>query len=130
MPKLRNHTTIESRIYARQRGDGPPRYYGDFRDHAEVGGGQEPLAPSGCSYATTDEAEAGRLAQARLEELQGKRAARPVGPAEKRVLKAIISDHLNRKAKLGEGGEGWLGNVQVHLEAFEDFFGEERDLDG
>ena len=40
----------------------------------------------------------------------------------------MIPDHLVRKAKLKEGGEGWLGNVQVHLETFETFFGAERDL--
>ncbi len=43
MPKLRDHTTIDSRIYARQRRKGDPRYYGDFRDYSDVGGGQEPL---------------------------------------------------------------------------------------
>ncbi len=28
MPKLRDHTTIDSRIYARRRGRGAARYYG------------------------------------------------------------------------------------------------------
>ena len=131
MPKLRDHTTIDSRVYARQRSKTKttsPRYYGDFRDYADVGGALEPLIMTGCRYATTDEEEAAKLAQARLDELEEKRAKRPVGPAEKRVLEVIIGDHLKRKAKLGEGGEGWLGNVQVHLETFESFFGVERDL--
>lgn len=128
MPKLRDHTTINSRIYTRQRGDAAPRYYGDFRDFADVGGGQEPLAPEGCHYATTSKDLAAELAQARLNELEDKRKKRPTGPAAQRALNVIIPDHLNRKAMMDEGGEQWLGNVQVHLEAFEDYFGEERDL--
>jgi len=51
-----------------------------------------------------------------------------MGPAQKRVLEVIIDDHLRRKTKLGEGGKEWLGNVQVHLETFESFFGAQRDL--
>lgn len=128
MPKLRDDTTIESRIYTRQRGTSAPRFYGDFRDFEDVGGRQEPLKPEGCHYATTNDEVAAKLAQARLDELEEKRKKRPVGPAAKRSLKVIIPDHLTRKAKLGEGGEQWLGNVQVHLETFEDFFGSERDI--
>jgi hypothetical protein len=128
MPKLRDHSTIDSRIYPRRRGKGAARHYGDFRDYSDVGGGLEPLVPTGCRYATTDEEEAAKLAKGRLEALQQKRAKRPVGPAARRVLKDLIPDHLVRKAKLKEGGEGWLGNVQVHLETFEAFFGAERDL--
>lgn len=128
MPKLRDHTTIDSRVYGRRRGAGGPRYYGDFRDYADVGGALEPLAPTDCRYATTCPEEAARLAQARLEELEEKRQERPVGPAEKRTLKVLIPDHLNRKASNAEGGEQWLGNVQVHLEEFEDFFGSDTDL--
>jgi hypothetical protein len=56
-----------------------------------------PLIMTGCRYATTDEAEAAKLAQARPDELEEKRAKRPVGPAERRVLEAIIQDHLIRK---------------------------------
>lgn len=128
MPKLRDHATINSRIYTRQRGKAAPRFYGDFRDFPDVGGGQEPLKPEGCHYATTDENLAAKLAQARLDELEDKRKKRPTGPAAKRILNVIIPDHLTRKAKLNEGGEQWLGNVQVHLEIFEDYFGEGRDL--
>lgn len=128
MPKLRDHATINSRIYTRQRGKGASRYYGDFREFADVGGGQEPLAPEGCHYATTDEDLAAELAQARLNELEDKRKKRPTGPAAKRALKVLIPDHLTRKAKLDEGGEQWLGTVQVHLEIFEDYFGADRDI--
>jgi len=128
MPKLRDHTTVQSRVYSRRRGMGQPRYYGDFRDFADVGGSQEPLSPEGCRYATTCPDQAEELAKARLKKLEEKRAERPVGDAEKRTLGVIIPEHLERKAKNEEGGEQWLGNVQVHLETFEDFFTEGRDL--
>lgn len=127
MPQLRDDS-IGSRIYSRTRGENDPRYYADFRDYADVGGGQEALCLKGCRYATTDEEKAEELAQARLDELKTKRKSRPIGPAAKRALGVIIPDHLNRKAMLDEGGEQWLGNVQVHLETLEDYFGEDRDL--
>lgn len=128
MPKLRDTSDITQRIYARRRGAADARYYGDFRDYADVGGGQEPLVPEGSRYATTDPTQATELAAARLEELEAQRVERPTGPAAKRLLQVIIPDHLERKAKNQEGGEQWLGNVQVHLETFEDFFGSNRDI--
>lgn len=111
MPQLRDHRTVDSRIYGRRRGEGAPRYYGDFRDYSDVGGGQEPLVPEGKSYATTCPDEAAELSEERLEELKNKRKKRPTGPASKRALKVLIPDHLVRKAKLDEGGEQWLGNL-------------------
>ncbi len=68
------------------------------------------------------------MAQARLEELKKKRKERPKGAAAKRLLRVLIPDHLKRKAKNAEADAQWLGNVQVHLETAEDYFGPERDI--
>ena len=130
MPKLRDRSTIQSRIYIRRRGV-LDRHYGDFRDFADVGGGQEPLIADGQQYATTSLATAMQIAQTRLDELQKKRDELPQGPAAKRRLSVLIDDHLIRKAREAvDGGKSaqWLGNVQVHLETAEAYFGPNRDI--
>jgi integrase len=124
MPTLRDNT-INARIYTKA---GSPRFYADFRDYADVGGKLEALRPEGSRFATTDRQEAQTLAEARLEEVKKKRLERPSGPAARRRLSVLISDHLERKAKNREAQAQWLGNVQVHLETVEDFFGADRDL--
>ena len=55
----------KSRIYKRTR-NGVTRYYGDFRDYADVGGRREALIAGGTSAATTDPALAETLMLRRL----------------------------------------------------------------
>lgn len=75
MPKLRDRSNIEARIYTRTRAVGAaPRHQADFRDFADVGGGLEKLAPDGANHATTCADEAQALAQSRLAELVARRA--------------------------------------------------------
>jgi hypothetical protein len=124
MPTLRDDT-ITARIYTKA---GSPRLYADFRDYGDVGGKLEALRPEGRRFATTCPEQARALAQDRLDELKKKRLERPAGPATPRRLSVLIPDHLKRKAMNREAKEQWLGNVQVHLETAEDFFGADRDL--
>ncbi len=97
MPKRRNYENIESRVYKRSRG-GPPRYYADFRDFQDVGGGQEKLSAPGERFATTDPKEAKALAEARLAQFQERRKARPTGDAAKRKFGAFAAHHLEQQA--------------------------------
>lgn len=128
MPKVRDDST-KARLYTRKRSKkAPPRYYADFRDYSDVGGSLESLAPEDGRFATTCPEEAEQIAEARLDELKKKRARMPKGSAAARILEKLIPDHLEMKAKLGEGGAQWLGNVQVHLETAEGFFGEHCDI--
>ena len=60
---------LKSRVYARRRGR-EVRYYAEFRDYADVGGGREALIPPGDKLATTDPVIAEKLAGDRLRELQ------------------------------------------------------------
>ncbi|MEO6777871.1 MAG: hypothetical protein ABI194_00315 [Gemmatimonadaceae bacterium] len=55
MPKYRDPKSAEAHLYSRTR-NGVTRYYGDFRDYANVGGGQESLKIENANGATTDRA--------------------------------------------------------------------------
>jgi hypothetical protein len=126
MPTLRDENAgIVARIYTKKES---PRLYADFRDFDDVGGKLEALIPEGSRYATTETDVALALAQDRLKTLEEKRRERPAGPAAKRLLRVLIPDHLKRKVMNLEASEQWLGNVQVHLETAEDYFGADRDL--
>ena len=57
-----------SRVYWRERG-GICRAYGEFRDYADLGGGQEALVVPGEKLATADPHAAEVLAAKRLEQL-------------------------------------------------------------
>lgn len=127
MPKLRNLTTIQSRIYSRSRG-GPLRYYADFRDFADVGGRQEPLAPAGKSQATTDPAEAKRLAEARLAAYTARRAAAPTTTGDDRQFAKFAVHHLEQKALNEEARPQWLESATRHLKAASAYFGATTDL--
>jgi len=127
MPKLRG-ATIDARIFTRQRGGAQPRLYADFRDFSDQGGGQEALRPRGARYATTDPEEGRQLAEARLKELVEKEAHVPNGGAMGRALSSVIHHHLRMKAASLEGTPQWLGNVEVHLTAAADYFGDDLDL--
>ena len=128
MPKLREDT-IDARIFTRQRGGTRPRYYADFRDFSDHGGSQESLCPPGDRYATTDREVARELAEARLEALTEQVALLPRRTrATDRALGNVIRHHLRMKAASGEGTEQWLGNVEVHLTAAADYFGDDQDI--
>ena len=60
----------KSRIYKRTR-NGVTRYYGDFRDYADVGGRREALIAGGTSAATTNPALAETLMLRRLRAVEG-----------------------------------------------------------
>lgn len=59
-----------------------PRWWGDFRSFADVGGGREPLVVQGEQYATTCRAMAEGLAEARAAELARERLRRTHGGPE------------------------------------------------
>lgn len=67
--------TRKNRVYARKRG-GTARYYGDFRDFADGGGGLEALIPPDEHRATGNADIAAKLANDRLVELKAKRENR------------------------------------------------------
>lgn len=100
MPKVRDGSSIDARLYLRQRG-GDRRYYADFRDLMAVGGKQEALVPDGGRRATSSLAEARELAAARLRQLEALRALRPAGSAERQTLGAFAAHHLKQKAAAG-----------------------------
>jgi integrase len=118
----------KNRIYVRERG-GTPRYYADFRDYDDVGGGREALKPEGERRATSDPGIAETLASRRLEELKQARRNRVVsGVRRQESLESFGSFHLKRKAKAGVS-EKWLVAVEKQLERAVAFFGKERELE-
>ena len=74
-------------------------WYADFRNYAEVGGGQEALIPEGARGATEDQAQAALLFGRRLEYLQARRAGRIPEPAAP-VVMPPIQVSLERHAEL------------------------------
>lgn len=139
MPKLRDHSSIEARIYTRTRAVGAaPRHYADFRDFADVGGGLEKLAPDGANHATTCADEAQVLAQSRLAELVARRAdaaARAAIPASipttadaQRAFGRFALYHLEAKDAFEEADRQWMNATAKHLTVARDFFGEACDL--
>lgn len=126
MPKRRT-----SRIYSRTRG-GETRYYADFRDYADVGGGREALVAKGEKLATTDEVIATALAADRLRELEGARRRKAVlGVRREGDLETFAAEHLRKKArgvKKGLMTEQWLTVAEKHLATAIDFFGASQDV--
>ena len=107
------------------------RAYGDFRDFADVGGGQERLVAPGARLATTDPDAAAQLLAARLKELEGKRAKQDRGEVEEVPppgLAEYAAHHLEEKARAGKVTDGWLSLNQDRLQAAVDHFGVDRDL--
>jgi integrase len=123
MPKQR-----KTRIYTRQRG-GVVRYYGDFRDYADVGGGQEALIASGEKVATSDPTTAQVLVTRRLEELDAKRRGRAMhGIAKEAGLGEFAELHLVIKKKAGRVTDEWLECAETFLQRAVDYFGTDRDV--
>lgn len=118
----------KQRIYVRDR-SGTPRYYGDFRDYSDVGGGQEALIPDDMNRATSDAEVAEMLASDRLEELRELRRRQHLTPDVRQLqpLEGFGSWFLKQKAKAGLS-EKYLVSVEKHLERAVAFFGKDRDL--
>ena len=117
-----------TRIYWRLRSYGMAAY-ADFRDFAEVGGGQEALIAQGEDRPTTDDDTAAKLLAERLTQLMDARKAlaenKPVAtpPNVPLELGAYATRHLRLKAGLGKYNKGWLRQAQRHLEAACDLIG-------
>lgn len=119
MPRKRG-----SRVYWRSG-----RAYGDFRSHAEVGGGREALVPPGENLATRDRDIAEKLAADRLRELEQRRRNKHLlGIEETATLAEYGAYHLEKKAESGKFTFQWLETSELHLRAAVDFFGAGRDV--
>jgi integrase len=105
------------------------RFYADFRDFADVGGGQEALRPPGQARATTDPDVAAALATRRLEQLVAARRQRDLLqlPPDT-ALAAFAARHLVEKKRAGLVTDGWLGETERRLRAAVAFFGAGRPL--
>lgn len=118
--------TKRNRIYWRERGR-ELRAYGDFRDFADVGGGQEALIPDGTRSATTDPDIAAELASRRVKELEARRRNRALLGVEKEAtLEAFAAHHLIAKAKAGTTSRAWMEHTESHLKEALAFFGTDR----
>jgi hypothetical protein len=82
MPRKR-----QTRLYTKRA-----RYYADFRDYADAGGGKEALIPSGERFATYNQEQAKELLKARLEELEGLRLN---GPFDRAVDLTRLGDFVD-----------------------------------
>jgi integrase len=116
------------RIYTRNQG-GQTRYYGDFRDFTDVGGGQEALRPPGAPSATTDPDIARQLVADRVKELEAARRNKAILGVERQAsLKEYAAHHLRQKKRAGKVSEGYLVDAEVHLSRAVEYFGATRDL--
>jgi integrase len=106
------------------------RAYGDFRDFADVGGGQERLVAPGARLATADPDVAAQLLSDRLKALEKKRSDLERGTVEKYrpPLAEFAADHLVKKARAGKVTDGWLSLTEDRLQSAVDHFGEGRDI--
>jgi integrase len=112
----------KGRIYARTQG-GAVRYYGDFRDFADVGGKREALIPRGAERATSDEKLALALVADRLADLESRRRRKQRNePEESVTLASYAAYHLTAKARSGRVTPEWLETAQMHLTTAVEFF--------
>lgn len=117
-----------SRVYSRTRG-GATRYYGDFRDYADVGGGREALTQPGAAAATTDPDIAQDLAAQRVRALEALRKRKQLsGVARETGLEAFAAYHLEQKAIAGRVERSSLETMEVHLRSAVAHFGATREL--
>jgi len=118
MPKKRT-----TRLYRRGR-----RYWADFRDFADVGGGQEALMAPGEPFATEDPDVAAKLATQRLEDLETLRRQSAIfGVKGGTTLAEYARDHLVKKKAEGTSRRH-LAMVQAQLEVAAGYFGAGREL--
>lgn len=112
-----------TRIYWRR-----DRAWGDFRDFADVGGKQEALKAEGEPLATEDPDVAGKVAAARVEELEGlRRQSAILGVRGGAPLAKYASSHLSKKRSEGTS-PGHLKIVEGNLRVAVDYFGAGREL--
>jgi integrase len=117
-----------TRIYWRDRG-AERRFYGDFRDFADVGGGREALVPKGATMATTDPLIAEKLASDRVAELVEQRRGKTILGIERQArLEEFAAHHLIAKAQAGRVTESWLAGTEQRLRVAVEYFGAERDI--
>ena len=124
MPRKRgsNGSKRIGRIYTRNQG-GVTRFYADFRDFADVGGGREALIPPGERRATTDPDVAAALATKRLQELQAKRQNRLIlGITKEATLGSYAAYHLAQKKRTGKVTDQWIAQQQYYLDNAIRFF--------
>ncbi len=118
----------KDRLYFRERG-GVRRWYADFRDFDNVGGGREALKADGERGATTDEIVAEILVARRLEELDALRNGRAIHGDEKHAtLAQFARQHLIAKAEEGAVTDSWLEATEGFLSRALEFWGAQRDL--
>ena len=119
MPAKRN-----SRVYQKNG-----RFYGDFRDYADVGAKQKALVPPGGRGATTDPDVAHQLAAEMVKRLEERRRAKHLtGLENQSTLGAYATTHLEKKLESGKVTVDHLRATEHHLRAALDFFGTDRDL--
>ena len=109
-----------------QRGD---RWYGDFREYEDVGGGREALAESGSTWGTKDEEIAKALFVKRLNELQDKKRSRAGVPQEDKTttLAKLVQHHLLKKDKAGKTSYSHTRDLEQRLGVAIEYFGGGRD---
>jgi integrase len=115
----------KNRLKTRRSGPAT-RYYGDFRDFQDVGGGYEALVPPGATRGTTDPDLAVRLLAARLEELENLREARQKGRvASPKLLEVAVAEYLQDRASedMTKSEILTLTNIEGRLRKAIDFFG-------
>jgi integrase len=108
-----------ARLYSRA-----DRWWGDFREFAQVGGAREPLIPPGQSRATPERNLAAQLFAARLRELEAARDNVSRGRAPEMRLGDFSREHLAAKREAGQVTPEWLEAQAVFLERAVSFFGE------
>lgn len=123
----RGEQPARRRLYTRDQG-GRRRYYGDFRDYADVGGGREALCPPGLRVAVTSRRVAEELVRQRLVELDERRVRRVAGRPEPVGLEAAASAHLVKKAQAGKVTDQALAASELQLKRAIAHFGAEREL--
>jgi hypothetical protein len=107
LPKLRDCSTVATRISDKNRGRGPTvRYYADVRDSQVVGGRQAALAPAGTRDATSCPAKATALAEAPLAELEELRSKLPNRVSSPRAFGPFACRHseltaVNKRPRRG-----------------------------
>lgn len=112
----------KTRLYVRHQG-GARRFYGDFRDYPDVGGGREALVPAGASFATDDERLAQAIIAQRLAELDGFRRRKQRGePVREACLSTYVEHHIRLKRASANFTEQWVDAAEMHLNAAVEFF--------
>src|SRR5712691_2025349 len=86
----------EGRLIWRRQGEAV-RFYGDFRNYRDVGGGQEALIAPGEKRATTERDVAQKLLAARVEELDAARRRRGLHSSTGARLADFCRQHLIAK---------------------------------